>query len=308
MPVWMCIGLILLPVMCTAAQAGSISRRIDVQGQPRTYALYVPASASKSAPAPLVIALHGGLGQGRSMESLSGFSRLADREGFLVAYPDGLRRHWRDGRTMPSGMIAEAADDVAFIAALLDDAATLHALDARRIYATGMSNGAIFAHYLALKLGDRIAAIAPVAGGIATEVALDFHPVAPVSVLMINGREDPLVPYNGGAVAKTHGSIVSAERALHLWLDADDLHGEPHVRTVAAKKAGDCTELWRTWSGGRDGSATTLISLAGGGHTWPGGKPYMPAFVVGAVCPELDATRTIWEFFRQHVKSGGGSS
>lgn len=308
MSVWIRVGVISLAVMCTAAHAGSISRRIDVQGQPRTYALYVPASASKSAAAPLVIALHGGSGQGRSMETLSGFSQLADREGFLVAYPDGLRRHWRDGRTMPSGTVAEEADDVAFIAALLDDAAKLHALDARRIYATGISNGAIFSHYLALKLGDRIAAIAPVAGGIATEVAADFHPAGPVSVLMINGRDDPLVPYQGGAVAKTHGSVAPTERALHLWLDADDLHGEPRVRTIAAKKAGDCTELWQTWGGGRDGSAVTLISLAGGGHTWPGGKPYMPAFVVGAVCPELDATRTIWEFFKQHAKSVGGNS
>jgi polyhydroxybutyrate depolymerase len=165
-----------------------------------------------------------------------------------------------------------------------------------------MSNGAIFSHYLALKLADRIAAIAPVAGGIATEVAADFHPAAPVSVLMINGRDDPLVPYAGGAVAKTHGRIVSTERALQLWLDADDLRGEPRARTVAANKTGNCKELWQIWSGGRGGSAVTLIALAGGGHTWPGGKPYMPAIVVGAVCPELDATRTIWEFFKQHPK------
>lgn len=300
--------LVLLITVGAAAHAGSISRRIDVQGHPRTYALYVPASISESAPAPLVIALHGGLGQGRSMAALSGFSSLADHEGFLVAYPDGLHGHWRDGRTMPSGMVAEEADDVAFIAALLDDAASFHALDARRIYATGMSNGAIFSHYLALKLGDRIAAIAPVAGGIATEVAADFHPAAPVSVLIINGRDDPLVPYNGGAVAKTHGSIVPTERTLHLWLDADDLHGEPRDRNVAAKKAGDCSEQWQTWSGGRNGSAVTLISLAGGGHTWPGGTQYLPKAIVGAACPELDATRTIWEFFKQHAKSASGRS
>jgi len=302
MPVWMRVAVIALAVMGTPAHAGSISRRIDVQGQPRTYALYVPASASKSAPAPLVIALHGGLGQGRTMAALSGFSQLADRDGFLVAYPDGLRRHWRDGRTMPGGMIAEAADDVAFIAALLDDAAKFHALDARRIYATGMSNGAIFSHYLGLKLGDRIAAIAPVVGGIATEVAADFDPAAPVSVLIINGRDDPLVPYGGGAVAKTHGSIVPTERALQLWLGADDLQGDPHIRNVASKKAGDCTEQWQSWSGGRNGTAVTLISLAGGGHTWPGGTQYLPNAIVGAVCPELDATRTIWEFFNQHPK------
>ncbi|HEY2395702.1 MAG TPA: PHB depolymerase family esterase [Rudaea sp.] len=301
MSVWMRVAMISLVVMCTAAHAGNISRHIDVRGTPRTYALYVPASAGDK-PAALIIALHGGLGQGRSMATLSGFSQLADREGFLVAYPDGLRRHWRDGRTMPGGVVDEEVDDVAFIAALLDDAARLHAIDTRRIYATGMSNGAIFSHYLALKLGDRIAAIAPVAGGIATEAAADFHPAAAVSVLMINGRDDPLVPYGGGAVAKTHGSIVPTERATQLWLDADDLHGEPRVRNVATHKAGDCVEQWKTWSGGRNGSAVSLVSLAGGGHTWPGGTQYLPKLIVGAVCPELDASRVIWDFFRQHPK------
>lgn len=302
MSVWLRLAVISLVAMYTAAHAGSIDRRIDVRGRSRSYTLYAPASVNESKPAPLVIALHGGLGQGRTMAALSGFSQLADREGFLVAYPDGLRRHWRDGRTMPQGMLADDADDVGFISALIDDAAKLHPVDPKRVFATGMSNGAIFSNYLALKLSDHIAAIAPVAGGIATEVAADFHPAAAVSVLIINGRDDPLVPFDGGAVGKTHGSIVSTDTALHLWLDADALRGEAEQRDIAAKKAGDCSEQWRSWSGGRNGSAVTVIALEGGGHTWPGGKPYLPKAIVGAVCPELDATRTIWEFFKLHPK------
>jgi polyhydroxybutyrate depolymerase len=301
MLVCMRLAAVALVAICTMANAGSIDRRIDVQGQSRTYALYVPASVSEHTPAPLVIALHGGLGQGKTMAALSRFSPLADREGFLVAYPDGLRRHWRDGRTMPKGMVDEA-DDVAFMSALIDDAAKMHAVDPKRIYATGISNGAIFSNYLALKLGGRIAAIASVAGGIATEVAADFHPTTPVSVLIIQGRDDPIVPYAGGAVGKTHGSIVSTERTLQLWLDADGLRGEPAQRNVAPEKAGDCMEQWRSWSGGRNGSAVTVIALGGGGHTWPGGMQYLPKPIVGVVCPELDATHTIWEFFKQHPK------
>jgi polyhydroxybutyrate depolymerase len=302
MTICMRVATILLVAACTAANAGGISRRIDVHGQSRTYELYVPANIGASKPAALVIALHGGLGQGRSMAKLTGFSSLADREGFLVAYPDGLRRHWRDGRTMPDGTVDPGADDVAFISALIDDVATLHALDARRVYATGMSNGAIFSNYLALKLAGRIAAIAPVAGGIASESAAEFHPAAAVSVLMINGRGDPLVPYAGGAVARTHGSIVATRRSVQLWLDADGLHDEARLRDVAANRTGDCSEQWQSWSGGRNGSAVTLVSLAGGGHTWPGGSQYLPRLIVGAVCPELDATRVIWDFFREHSK------
>ena len=188
------------------------------------------------------------------------------------------------------------------IAALIDDAGRLHPVDAKRVFATGISNGAIFAHYLALKLGARIAAIAPVAGGVATEVAATFDPAAPVSVLIINGRDDPLVPFDGGAVAKTHGSIVSTQRALDLWRAADGITGEPERREVAATTAGGCGEQWRSWSGGRDGSAVTVVALAGGGHTWPGGRQYLPKAIIGAVCTEFDATRTIWDFFRHHPK------
>jgi polyhydroxybutyrate depolymerase len=288
--------------MCLPAHAGSISRKIMVGGQERTYVLYVPDSVSEHAPAALVIVLHGGFGQGRSMATLSGFSQLADREGFLVAYPDGLRRHWRDGRTMPKGLIADDADDVGFMSTLIDDAAQLHPVDPKRVFATGMSNGGIFSHYLALKLSDRIAAIAPVAGGVATEIAADFRPASPVSVLIINGRDDPLVPYDGGAVGRSNGGIVATERALQLWLDADALRGEPRARNVVARKAGDCGEQWRSWGGGKAGSAVTVIALAGGGHTWPGGVQYLPKAIIGAVCPELNATRTIWDFFKQHPK------
>ena len=227
---------------------------------------------------------------------------------FMVSETLGRRLGLDVADVRHEAALAEQADDVAFIKALLDDTAKFHAIDRRRIYAAGMSNGAIFSHYLALNIPDRIAAIGAVAGGIATEAAAVFAPAAPVSVLIIHGRNDPLVPYGGGAVAKTHGSIVATERAVRMWLDADAMRGPPQRRDVPARTAGDCSEHWQSWSGGRGGSAVTLISLDGGGHTWPGGKQYLPKLLVGAVCPELDATRTIWEFFKQHPKPQDGAS
>lgn len=284
------------------AHAGAIGHRVDVGGQERTYTLYVPAGIAATTPAPLVLVFHGGGGSGRSMARLTQFNRLAEREQFVVAYPDGLRGHWRDGRAMPRGLLAEGADDVAFVAALLDDVARVQALDPHRIFAAGMSNGAIFSHYLALKMPERIAAIAAVAGGIATDVSADFAPAAPVSVLIIHGRNDPLVPYAGGRVAATHGSIVATQAAAHLWLAADGIRSEPRRQSRAARAAGDCSEETQTWDGGRAGSAVTLITLDGGGHTWPGGAQYLPRGLIGAACPQPDATRTIWDFFKRHPK------
>jgi polyhydroxybutyrate depolymerase len=284
------------------AYAGNISRRIIVGQHERSYALYVPASLDEHAPAAMVIAFHGGMGKGGNMAELSRFAALADRDGFLVAYPDGLRGHWHDGRTMPRGMLAEGVDDVEFMAALLDDAAKFHKLDPHCIYAAGISNGGIFAHYLALKMPERIAAIGVVSGGIASEIAEDFNPAAPVSVLIIHGTADPLVPYAGGKVARTHGSVIATEKAVALWRSADGLQGEPKRQHKAAKTTAACAEDWQSWSGGRDGSALTLIALDGGGHSWPGAAKNLPAVLVGKTCPELDATRTLWEFFKQHPK------
>jgi polyhydroxybutyrate depolymerase len=104
------------------------------------------------------------------------------------------------------------------------------------------------------------------------------------------------------SVSKTHGSIVATDSAVRLWLDADGIRDAPRQRIELAKASGDCIEHWQSWSGGRGASAVTLIALDGGGHTWPGGIQYLPKIVVGAVRPELDATPTIWEFFRQQPK------
>src|SRR6476646_2706020 len=112
MRTWICLAIALLMTACSIVHAGSISRRIIVGQHNRTYALYVPASIDEHAPAALVIAFHGGHGQGRGMAELSRFAEVADREGFLVAFPDGLRGHWHDGRTMPRGMLAEGVDDI----------------------------------------------------------------------------------------------------------------------------------------------------------------------------------------------------
>jgi len=291
----------LLCAVCGFTHAASISRRIQAGSHERTYELYVPASLDDHAPAALVIAFHGGGGDAHGMAELTGFSALADREGFLLAYPNGFKRHWNDGREFRH-KVPDDVGDVAFVEALLVDVAKFHKLDPHRIYATGMSNGGIFSHYLALKLSARIAAIGVVAGGIAPEIASDFKPGTGVSVMIIHGRSDPIVPFAGGAVARTHGSIVPTETAAKLWREADGLSGEPKRQRKPVKTPADCAEEWQSWSGGRDGAALTYVALDGGGHTWPGGKPYLPTAIIGKVCPELNATQTIWEFFKQHPK------
>jgi len=285
------------------AERATVARTIRVDGLTRTYFLRVPRNAGPG-PAPLVLVFHGGGGNGPGTERLTRFSALADREGFLVAYPEGIGRNWYDGREFAGSRAhREHIDDVGFVAALLDAIARVHPVDPHRVYATGISNGAIFSHYLAARLSSRIAAIAPVVGGIADPPEPWFRPEQPVSVLVIQGTTDPLVPYHGGPVAFGRGRIIDTDEAVRRWAAADGAAREPVEEALPAGNRKDhCGGARTTYAGGRDGSEVALVRLEGGGHTWPGGAQYLPAMLVGRVCRDFDATALIWEFFRAHPR------
>ncbi|HKC05523.1 MAG TPA: PHB depolymerase family esterase [Methylomirabilota bacterium] len=290
-------------VLPAAADRATQIHTIEVGGLTRTYLLHVPPSLP-AGPVPLVLVFHGGGGNGIGTERLTRFSELADREGLLVAYPEGVGRNWYDGREFATGSRAhrERIDDVGFVAAALDAIARAHAVDPRRIYATGISNGAVFSHYLAAHLSPRIAAIAPVVGGIADPPDAWLRPERPVSVLILQGTTDPLVPYRGGAIAFGRGRIIDTEEAARRWARLDGTAPEPRSTVLPAPGKDHCGGLRLTYSGGRDGSEVVLVRLDGGGHTWPGGTQYLPEGLIGRVCRDFSATSIIWEFFRAHPK------
>lgn len=290
----------------TAAAAERVlaPHTIEVDGITRSYHLHVPSAVGPT-PAPLVLVFHGGGGTGPGTERLTRFTALADREGFLVAFPEGVEKNWNDGREFTSSRAhRDHVDDVAFVAVLIDAIGRAHAVDPRRVYATGISNGGIFSHYLAAHLSARIAAIAPVVGGIADPPDAWLRPEQPVSVLMLQGTRDPLVPYHGGAVAFGRGKIIDTEEAARRWAA---LNGgrEPVREPLPADGKDRCGGLRTIYPGGRDGSEVTLVRLDGGGHTWPGGAQYLPELLIGRVCRDFDATVLIWDFFKTHPKPGG---
>jgi len=287
-----------------AAERALAPHTMEIDGITRSYHLHVPSAVGPT-PAPLVLVFHGGGGTGPGTERLTRFTALADREGFLVAFPEGVEKNWNDGREFTSSRAhRDHVDDVAFVTALIDAIGRAHAVDPRRVYATGISNGGIFSHYLAAHLSARIAAIAPVVGGIADPPEAWLRPEQPVSVLMLQGTRDPLVPYHGGAVAFGRGKIIDTEEAARRWAA---LNGgrEPVREPLPADGKDRCGGLRTIYPGGRDGSEVTLVRLDGGGHTWPGGAQYLPERLIGRVCRDFDATVLIWDFFKAHPKPGG---
>ena len=147
-----------------------VERTVNVAGMERSYLLYVPEKSRNAPVVPVVLVFHGGLGRPENMPDVTRFNTLADTEGFVVAYPRGTSRvegveldTWNGGLCCGWAQ-ANNVNDVGFIRALLDDLASVVAVDARRIFATGLSNGAIFSYRLACEMADRIAAIGPVSG------------------------------------------------------------------------------------------------------------------------------------------------
>jgi polyhydroxybutyrate depolymerase len=302
------IGLVTLAALLVGAGAvGQPSektcvRQIDIASVTRTYRLHVPKGLHQNAPSPLVLVFHGGGSTAAAMERLTRFSVLADREHFIVAYPEGLSNHWNDGRD-PLVMGARDVDDVPFVAAVIDELVRDQGVDGKRVYATGFSNGAIFSHYLAARLSDRIAAIAAVAGGIAERFRPAFDLGRPVSVRIIQGTEDPLVPIGGGEVRGRRGRLLPTGEAVALWVRANGCAGPVRSVDLADVDPTDgCRVTSRTWSGGREGSEVIFDEIRGGGHTWPGGSQHLPRTLMGRACRDVDATELAWEFFKRHRK------
>ncbi len=286
--------------------ANTARKTLKVGQLERSYLLHVPPKLPAKKPAPLVLVFHGGSGNAVGLERFTRFSALADREGFLVAYPDGVGNNWNDGREAP-GIKAQRdkVDDVRFISQMIDAVGKVHPVDPKRIFATGISNGGIFSHYLGANLSTRIAAIAPVVGGLADPFHKKFKPEKPVSVFIIQGTKDPLVPYDGGNVTRTgrRGKVIATDEAVKLWVRHDGCDARPVTGTLPDRDPADgCTVKWSTWRHGRDGTEVTLYRIEGGGHTWPGGPQYARRAAVGPVCRDFDATEAIWDFFKKHPR------
>lgn len=273
----------------------------------REFLIYVPGTLKAGAAPPLVFVFHGGNSTAKGVMRLSQFNRVADRAGAIVVYPQGIGGNWNDGRiNRVSQAYREKVDDLAFFDQLLAEVSGKHTVDSKRIYLTGISNGGIFAHYVAANRSEKVAAIAVVVGGIAESVAEHFEPSQPVSVLVIQGTEDPLMPYEGGKVAggtaKDRGSIVSTDRTVQLWAAANGCNGDLEQATLPDKAPTDgCATQTMTWRGGKNESVVALYRVEGGGHTWPGGAQYLPKLIVGKVTHDIDS-QTIWQFFESNPK------
>lgn len=277
---------------------GDHRRQLVVDGRTRSYLVHVPPRYDEKKPSPVVLAFHGALMNGGMMAAFTGLNRKADAANFIVVYPNGTgvgEAALFFNASLPRSQDGPA-DDVAFTARLLDDLATVVNVDARRVFATGMSNGGMMCHRLAAELSDRIAAIAPVAGTLALP---QVHPTRPVPVLHIHGTADTIVPW-GGPVGRTPARMQfrSVAETVQTWVEANGCPSEPTTIEYPDVAQNGTTVTRKVYGPGKDGAEVVLIEVKGGGHTWPGQQMATP--FLGKSSLDVAANDLLWEFFVKH--------
>ena len=288
--------------------AGDHTYSLRHGGRQRDYIVHMPR-AGRGRALPVVMAFHGGGGEARGFQGYAGLDSIADREGFIVVYPNGsglLRQRlltWNAGECCGVAMNRNI-NDVGFAIAVLNDLARRTSIDSRRVYATGHSNGAMMSYRLAAERADRIAAIAPVAGAYNLE---GFAPAQPVAVLHIHSADDPRALYNGGQGPPFPGTDNrSAHRpvmeGLERWRKHNRCTGQPRsstTRTGTAVTGGTGqTATLLVWDGCVKGGAVAHWKLTGVGHGWPGTRRReMREEVIGPGTTLISAATEIWKFF-----------
>ncbi len=291
--------LALLALSCRGvhAQTGDRTLTLEFAGRTRSAIVHVPPSYSANRSTPLVLLLHGGGGNGAQAERAYGMNPIADREGFLVVYPNGTSGFgnfltW-DAANCCAYAYENHVDDVGFIRALIERLEHDYAVDPRRIFATGMSNGGMMTYRLGCQLSDKLAAIAPVSGSLNDT---SCTPIAPLPIIVFHGTADQHVPYYGGfgSASLYPHEDRPVSYAVDFWVTRDGCSTTPVSETSASGNI-----VKDAYGGGAAGSEVVLYTVVGGGHAWPGSS----GSVTGDVpTQEISASELMWAFFARHPK------
>ncbi len=305
---WLALLILLVSTTLATDASAQHDKRISADRQflvhdgiERSYVVRIPQEQLRvDKRLPLVLVLHGGGGNAATAEAMTGFTTKARAEGFIVVYPEGYGRRkgmlltW-NARHCCGYSMEHAVDDVGFIRDLLDRLSANYPIDPRRIYVTGMSNGAMMAHRLGIELSDRFAAIAPVVGTLFGDEPAPAHAI---SALTINGMLDQNVPSVGGAPGGRFSytwdgtPTLPSKRQATFWASADrcgtgvqtrDRNGTVHLKYTCP-----------------NGKSVESYLLADNGHAWPGGD--RGSRWGDTPSTALNATDVIWDFFRANIK------
>jgi polyhydroxybutyrate depolymerase len=301
------------------AVSGLLKDQIMVSdGYRRTYDLYLPGKILNKA-VPLILLLHGHRGDADVMTGENGkrapykvWLSIAEREGLILLIPDGEYgsdnyRGWNDcredARTNPP------TDDVKFLDTLVDVVSEQYPVDPGRVYASGTSNGGNMVYRLAQEAGDKYKAVAAIVAAM-PEKNKCSGPERPISVLIMNGTQDPILPYAGGGVGRRksdkeeRGSVLSAAESVEYWATNNGISSRPSVKDYPDINTKDgSTVRVKHYVGGRDNTEVVLYEIRGGGHTEPSRHEHyrrLYSYIVGKQNKDIEMAEEVWRFFARN--------
>ena len=287
--------------------SGTVSKAsMEVASVTRSYRTYLPKGLPKGAP--LVLVMHGS-GEGPQAIRVGtgyGFERLADQHGFAVVYPKSFGFDWNDcssiGDTAVDGV---RADDAGFLAALVEKLVGEIGVDPNRVFATGVSNGGSMALRLALEHPKRYRAVAAALANVPAPQNFQCQPVAQTpSVMILNGTEDPLVPFNGGEINLLGlfykgGQVISSTASAQYFVDRNAIAGKPQINLTQTAQ-GTRVEHAR-WQAADGRTEVELVTLHGAGHGLPQPWARRPR-LLGPSPMEPNGPALIWAFFERQSR------
>jgi polyhydroxybutyrate depolymerase len=271
---------VFLITLMLPALAYSQEYSIQVNQVQRNYRLKIPKSYDGSAKVPLVLILHGYQNDVKGFGIYTGFDELAEKNGFIAVYPYGTVNDngyyiWNAGNLYNDW--TKGAQDIDFIDSLICYLERSYAIDEKKIFITGHSNGSMMAYRIAAALSDKIAAAACVSGPMVDTIIRPQHPVA---IMHIHGDADMVVPHTG--TTEFGFQMPSVDQVIKKWLEWD------HCSTIPVILNFDSLVTALKWQGDAE---VRLYLLHGQGHDWPSVER-----------GDWPASEYIWEFFKQNGK------
>lgn len=270
---------------------------VMIFGRERFFRIHLPLNYNSQKKYPLVLVFHGGGGNAKNIEKVTGFSPKADKEDFIVVYPYGTGAFDKRLLTWNTWECCGYAhkkniNDVAFVKLMLEKIKSDYSINDKMIYATGLSNGGMMCYLLACEMSDQFAAVAPVAASMFDDS--DCNPTNQLSMIIFNSIDDKHIPYEGGIGEEALVKVekMSVEKVVDFWVHKFN-----------------CTFLNKTKSkffqmvdfGNSKGTEIVFYTLLRGGHTWYGGEKAF--FFAPKPANDLSATDLIWDFFKKHPKT-----
>jgi len=312
-------AVIILTVASNSAKAGLVKDQVlTIDGRNRTYDVFSPDGVVPSE-RPAVVLLHGHSGNADVITGENGrkapykvWMSIAQRENWFLIIPDGEigpenARGWNDCRADSS--VNPRTDDVKYINALVETVANKNPVDRDRVYIHGTSNGGHMAYRLAMESTETYRAIASVVA----QMPVNNKCVAtglPISTLIMNGTEDPILPYEGGPVGrrkidqKNRGLVLSTADSIRYWLNNNGISskgGESDLRDVNRRDKSIIKV--KRYQGGKNNTEVVLYEIVGGGHTEPSLTEHyarLYKLIVGNQNKDIEMAEEVWKFFERN--------